>query len=378
MLQHISTKAARFGCQDAPCAAIALFAYMLLHIAISSVIAFLPMLGYYIAMTTREQTDKHSWDETLIQRPEASFLHSFDWGQFQTQMGKRALRLVLTDQGQDVFIQGFHHSLPLKRTYLYIPRAPRLSPHQQEELSTFAKKQGYDFIRIEPKEKVLYPNTTFVAERQPQDTLMLDLTDSVETLLANMHSKTRYNIRLAEKKGVDVKREKHAEVFLSLHAQTTARDGFHGHSDAYYRAMIALPIVEQFTAYYNGVAIASNLCVIFGDTITYLHGTSGNDHREVMAPYLLQWIAMQYGKAQGCSLYDFWGVAPSAKKEDADSQTFHAYTWPSAHRFSGITRFKAGFGGQPVSYGQAQDIVIQPLPYFVYHGVRMLKTFIRR
>ena len=186
-----------------------------------------------------------------------------------------------------------------------------------------------------------------------------------------MHPKTRYNIRLAERKGVAVCEEKDAEVFWRLNQETAARDQFKSHSKEYYKKMLAFDFAHQLTAEYQGQPIASNILIHSGDTMTYLHGASSQTRREAMAPYLLQWRGMELAWRLGRTKYDLWGVAPEVemgneKREERMIACFHNYCWDAEHKWGGITRFKVGFGGEPVLYGEAADVVLQSWKYKMY------------
>lgn len=333
-------------------------------------IAFLAIFGYYIYMKIELCTDKNVWDAWFLSQKEASFLQSWDWGEFQTRMGHKAVRLLcLSSEDKVRYWQGFEHRLHLGIRYLYVPRIISLSGEERIALYTFAREAGYAFVRIEPLNDIAISSSVRVQPvrcRQPQYTLRIALAKDHESLLQEMHSKTRYNIRLAEKKGVVIRYEKNAELFWQLNEQTTSRDAFRSHGKMYYQHMIDLPSVRQLTAYYNDVPIASNILVFTHDTCTYLHGASANEYRNVMAPYLLQWEGMKFGKAQGCTWYDMWGVAAPASKQQKGAVTFHQYTWQQEHPFNSITRFKAGFGRDAISYASSYDMVVSTFFYSVY------------
>jgi len=237
------------------------------------------------------------------------------------------------------------------------------------------KKQGYVFVRFEPIESGAIPQDSWHVEmttyRQPKDTLLLDLSQTQDELFAHMHSKTRYNIRLAEKKGVEIRREPSAEVFYVLNTQTTSRDNFRSHEKAYYEKMLAQDMCEQFTAYYEGVPIASNICVYGSQSYVYLHGASSNEHRNVMAPYLLQWVQIQHAKQLGLATYDFWGISPSTPARPQTS--FHHLSWNVDDVWTGVTRFKAGFGGFQACYADAFEVMLSGVWYRLYKFVSALR-----
>lgn len=291
-----------------------------------------------------------------------SFLQSKEWGDFQTAVGHRLFRF---DE-----IQGYEYRLWPGMRYVYVPRC-NMKHETWSMLWDSLKKEGFAFARLEPIEE--FHATGFMLHasenRQPQHTLLIDLSKTEEEILAGFHPKTRYNVHLAERHGVVVREEKNVEIFWKLHEETASRDKFRGHSKTYYEKMLAMPIAHQLTAYLGDVPIASHLLIVFGGKCTYLHGASSNEHRNLMAPYLLQWEGMKLGKYLGCRSYDMWGVAPPAQS----GSSFHGYTWDPTHPWSGITRFKAGFGGMPVSYPPAVDVILSPFRYRLYRFVRRMR-----
>ncbi len=309
------------------------------------------------------------------------FLQSWDWGEFQSAVGHAPIRLQSLQDGKVAGqLQGFVHDLGWGIRYLYAPRC--LEEHLDlQALGDFLKKEGIAFLRLEPQQdrsslKAISYKLKAVNNRQPQHTLLVDLTKTEEEILAGMHAKTRYNIHLAEKKDLTISQEKNADVFWKLNQETTARDAFKSHGKEYYTELLKLPIAHQLTAFQDGVAIASHILIISGDTCTYLHGASGNTGRNLMAPYLLQWEGMKLGRSLGCARYDMWGVAPQKKQGDGTVTCFHNYCWDSTHPWTGITRFKAGFGGAPHAYPNAVDIILQPMKYRLYQLVRRIKGMV--
>lgn len=193
----------------------------------------------------------------------------------------------------------------------------------------------------------------------PASTIVLDLSKSEEHLLAAMHQKTRYNIKLAAKHEVTVregKGEQDLEAFIRLTQETASRDRFQSHSASYLRATYQFLSERNMArlrlAEYQGTILAANLEIVYGDTATYLHGASSSQDRQVMAPFLLQWEAIRAAKAEGRNYYDFWGANPESK-----ASFYYKSGW------EGITRFKEGFGGKRSDFIGTWDL---PVHRFLY------------
>lgn len=330
--------------------------------------------------------NKAQWVQAPPSQSKLEFLQSWEWGEFQRSVGHGVLRLRLEEAGGVVAqVQGFVHQLGPGLKYLYSPRCEVGVERYVDEICGYLKKFGFIFWRVEPLNQLstvsylVYP----IVNRQPQHTLIIDLQKSAEGLLSAMHPKTRYNIHLAEKKGVSVSLEKNAGVFWKLNVETTSRDAFKSHDKVYYERMLSSPLSYQLTAYLGDTPIASNIFINHGGTFTYLHGASSNTARNLMAPYLLQWEGIKMAKQLGCKYYDFWGVAPlvgdnSGDKRDtgdtiAPTTCFHNYCWDVTHPWTGVTRFKAGFSGETKTYPQAQEIIFQPVIYKLY---KLAKRFL--
>lgn len=313
-----------------------------------------------------------------MEQEHSEFLQSWDWGEFQRAVGREPVRLQIIEDGRSVSrAQGLVHRLPFGLRYLYAPRC-RTSDPVLHLLINEIGKSDYCFVRLEPILPITMSELRSpkheVPNRQPQYTLFIDLSQSEDELLAAMHPKTRYNIKLAERNGVeikvisDIRDKRHAigDIFWPLMRETAKRDKFRPHSKRYYDRMLEMPIARLLIAYNDNTPIAANILVAYGDTCTYLHGASGDRGRNLMATYLLQWRGMQSGKSLGCRWYDLWGVAPQVHSSQSKAQSFHNYCWQAGHPWSGITRFKAGFGGEPRSYPRAIDMIFHPLQYRLY------------
>ena len=199
---------------------------------------------------------------------------------------------------------------------------------------------------------------------QPQHTIAMDLSKTEEELLVQMHEKTRYNVRLAERRGVLVKQvpaDSGIKTFWELLEETAERDGFSAHPRAHYEKLAEVfsesqdassPHARLYAAEYRDTPLAAALIMFHAGTATYLHGASSNEHRELMAPHLLHWHIMQDAKAAGYATYDFWGID--------DKNPYWA----------GITRFKRGFGGSEFSYSDSYDIISSGMWYGAYRVAR--------
>ncbi|MFA5318495.1 MAG: peptidoglycan bridge formation glycyltransferase FemA/FemB family protein [Patescibacteria group bacterium] len=300
-----------------------------------------------------------------------SFLQSKGWEEFQKSVGQQTFRV------DDVLL--IKKSLPAGKSYLYAPVCslrPSVFSNFLNKIKELAKKERSIFLRVEPQERLEIGNWKLEIVRsndvQPSRTVILDLNNNEEELLANMHQKTRYNIRLAEKKGVKIKESQNIEDFWKLMKETTKRDGFRGYGEEYYREMLQIdpsaPLrfaqddkqemnVKLYAAEYENKILAAGIFVFYGDTATYLHGASTHDNKNVMAPYLLHWEMIKLAKKEGYKYYDFYGI--DEKK------------WP------GVTRFKKGFGGKEINYPGAFDIIFSGGWYFVYAALKRIKVFFK-
>lgn len=205
---------------------------------------------------------------------------------------------------------------------------------------------------------------------QPPDTVVLDLRCSQEELLSNMKPKWRYNIRLAEKKGVSVRRGEVSDIdiFYQLYETTARRDGIAVHEKSYYKKLLEqsgdtqnehTPRVTLYIAEYNGEPLAAIITVFSQREAIYLYGASSNFHRNLMPAYLLQWIAVCDAKAYGSAVYDFYGIPPNDNEN---------------HPMHGLYRFKTGFGGKIIHRPGSIDVPLSPF-YILYIAAERIRAF---
>ena len=361
-----------------------------------------------------EINDQKVWNEWLLsQRMQTGiFLQSWEWGEFQKTVGHKVHRYLNQDKDTIARLrnreiaQVIELPLPLGKKYWFIPRGEALPGLVGE-----AQKHGVWFIRFEPITSDGLRVKSYVKTRDisPPQTLIIDLGKSEEELLAQMHEKTRYNVRLAIRKGVEVRfsakggSASGGEEFWKLRQETAKRDKFSTHPREYYEKMLEVlsnypspqssptrgeeekdnpsplgrgektntPLkvrgdggvmhVRLHMAYQGITPVAGAIVGYFGDTATYLHGASSYEHRAAMGPYALHFQIMKEAKKEGYKFYDFWGV----------NTTY--YKLHTTNSWAGMTRFKTGFGGQVVDYPGTFDLPLNKFWYTVYRlGRRML------
>lgn len=281
-----------------------------------------------------------------------SFLQSAEWEKLQRAAGRKTWRI-----GDVLLVQ---HRLPLGLNYLYCPRPRAADENFFAKVEKIAAQEQSVFFKIEPTHE-LQIETNYEYEKsdslQPPKTVVLDLREKEEELLAKMHEKTRYNIRLAERHGVQIRNSPY-EVFWRMLQETAERDKFSTHERGYYGKLLETRSEnfsnELFFAEYKGKVLAAALINFYkpSASATYLHGASTRAHKEVMAPHLLHWQAIKEAKKRGFDYYDFWGI--------------DEIKWP------GVTKFKLGFGGSIIEYPPAVDIIYRPAWYKVYRLVKKL------
>jgi lipid II:glycine glycyltransferase (peptidoglycan interpeptide bridge formation enzyme) len=278
----------------------------------------------------------------------------------------KPVRIVSDDDG----VQILFRKLPLGFTIGYIPKA-NPTPSLWQEIDSVCKQNHAVFLKLEPdlwndQPPISFPLTLRSSSHniQPPHTILVDLKGTEDEILARMKQKTRYNIRLAEKKGVTVSPWEDLSAFHDMMLVTGERDGFGVHSEKYYRRAYELlhpkGMCEILLAEFEGKPLATLFVACYGDGSYYLYGASTDEERNRMPTYLLQWEAMKWAKARGCEEYDLWGVPDEEENIlEENFETRHDGLW-------GVYRFKRGFGGQLKRAAQALDRVYNPLLYRVY------------
>ncbi len=309
---------------------------------------------------------KTDWNLYIMEHAPRSgaFLQSWEWGEAKKQIGLSVDRV----SGNEAKCQVISMPLPLNKQYGYIGRGPIGVSHEAERDMVTLLKQDRDqdlFLRVDASRPVVGKPT---GEVQPAHTLITHLKDSDEELLAAMHSKTRYNIRLAERKGVEIILDASNEgfdAFMELTRATYKRHGIKAHPREHYEAIMDhldgnndAPMAFMAIAKHGDDVLAANMMIDWNGTRTYLHGASSDVKKNLMAPYLLHWKLLQHAKHKGLHAYDWWGIAPEGVKN---------------HPWQGVTRFKKGFGGEVVQMPSTVDVVVNPFWYGLYKLAKRFK-----
>ena len=366
--------------------------------------------------------ESNIWNSLISKLPNPHFLQTYEWGKVKAKYGWSPLYAVWTADGKfSVFKDTDHWSLNtancvaaaliLKRqilrngfaarlSILYTPKGPlldwtnaSLQDRVLNDLESLAKKQGAIFLKMDP-DVVLgtgIPNSEDDAldnsgqavmselkrrgwgyssdQIQFKNTVLVDLNRSEEEILARMKQKTRYNIRLAERKNVSVRvgTQDDLPMLYKMYAETSVRDGFVIRDEGYYKTVwelfmtggqpsiekrkSSMPLAEPLIAEIDREPVAAIFVFYFAGRAYYVYGMSRAAHREKMPAYLLQWEALKRAKAEGCNFYDLWGAPDVFNESDS--------LW-------GVYRFKDGFGGRVFRTLGAWDFAPNPLWYKMY------------
>src|SRR5258706_1252814 len=320
------------------------------------------------------QVSLTEWNNFLDQHPNAHLLQMSEWGELKSSFGWKPVRLILNEKAG---AQILFRRLPFGLTFGYMPKAAisfqeaAVSDEFWNEVDAVCKENRAIFLKIEPD---LWGDISLPAGAdgvrmsphniQPPRTIVINIKDDEEEILARMKQKCRYNIRLAEKKGVTVRVWDNIAGFHTMMQVTGGRDEFSVHSLEYYQRAYGLfhpkGICELLVAECEGRPLASLMVFAHGRRAWYVYGASNDQERNRMPTYLLQWEAIRWAKAHGCAEYDLWGV-PDENEGTLESnfETRNDGLW-------GVDRFKRGFGGELKRAAQALDRIYNPLLYKLY------------
>jgi len=305
-------------------------------------------------------------------------LQSWEWGEFRKKTGVEVVRLGVFEQSLVAGWQIMFHFLPnIPFTIGYFPKGPLPDKLMLESLRKIGIQKKSIFIKMEPNVGNVYQQG-ISAKKEIENflltnnycqrgkplftpfTFQLDLTKNEEEILAKMKPKTRYNIRLAQKHGVEVvedNSQKAFEIYLRLLEETTHRQRFYAHTPQYHRllweTLAPTDIYHLFLAKYKGEVLAAYIFFAFNDVLYYPYGASTRVYKEVMAPYALFWEAIKFGKKKGCRIFDMWGT-PGPNPDPKDP-------------WSGFHRFKEGFGPDLIEFIGSYDLVLNFPGYSLFN-----------
>jgi peptidoglycan pentaglycine glycine transferase (the first glycine) len=320
------------------------------------------------------------WDQFTQLPLSGHLLQSWAWGELKARFGWWPVRIAAVEDNEILAAaQILFRSLPTGLRAAYVPKGPLIDPAARDTTTVAAlihalhdacRRQHAISLKVEPdwpealdaqrwlETQGFAPSAETV---QPRRTVIVDLTISEDDILAQMKSKTRYNIRLAQRKGVVVRQgtAENVPLFQQLLQVTGQRAGFGVHTLAYYtqawQLFAARETAALFLADHEDNTLAAIMVFAWGKTAYYMYGGSSDEERQRMPTYLLQWEAMRWAKARGCENYDLWGIPDVDENEVGPDVAAAEETGVLSTGLGGLYRFKRGFGGREVRYVGAYD-----------------------
>lgn len=310
--------------------------------------------------------DRKTWNELVTDHAPlfGAFLQSWEWGEFQRTMGRQVERVFAESDDGNVIAQAVKLDVPFGQYFWFLPKGPLGTAPIEKKIGLLRDRltDGI-FYRLEPGEA---SRMMKVKDVHPSTTLLLDLNKDENELLAQMKSKTRYNIRLAQRKGVICKfvGMEHFDDFMRLAEQTAKRDKIRFYPAVFYKTMLEALSGGDLRAtlacaFYEDRPVSANILVDFDGVRTYLHGATSNLHRNVMAQYALHWFLASDAKQKGFHTFDFGGITPVSA--------------PSGHSWAGVTRYKKGYGGEVVSMPGTFELPTKAIWYSLYRMAKMIR-----
>jgi len=323
-------------------------------------------------MIIKEIKDKKTWQDFLCLVKEKTFLQSWNWGEFQENVGNKIWRLGIYDEG-DLILGSLVVLINAKRgAFLFLPHGPAIKEGKQD-----FKKEGLKILlaelkKISEKEKPVFIRISSVWERNknnkevfeyfgfrkapihmhPEETWELDIRPSERDLLMNMRKTTRYLIKKGEKdRHLEILQSheiKDINVFNELYGKVVNRHHFVPFSLDYINKEFSLfnsdNHISVFLGKYKKEVVSSAIVVFWQGIAFYHHGASSLKYPKAPVSYLLQWEAIKEARKRGCNSYNFWGIAPEGSSRN--------------HPWAGLTLFKKGFGGYGKKYVETQDLIL--------------------
>jgi len=324
--------------------------------------------------------DKQEYTKFVETHPKGHILQTLEWAQVKSDNWRHVYIMIKDADEIKASMLLLIRKLPVVgKNMIYSPRGPVCDMHDMNVLSflmnevkKLAKQYNAIMLKIDPdikaEDKTVVNNLESLGFKksseglnfegiQPRFVFRLDIRPSLDELMANLHNKTRYNIRLAQRKGVSVRMGTREDlpVFHKIMEITGLRDNFVVRSLEYFEKMYDClyekGYLELALAEYKGEIISGIICLFCGDKCWYLYGASSNEHRNVMPNYLLQWEMIKRAKERGCTMYDFRGVSGDLNPDNP---------------LYGLYRFKKGFNGEFTEFIGEFDLVLSPFWYTMW------------
>lgn len=327
-------------------------------------------------MEIKEITEKKTWEDFLLQCSEKTFCQSFNWGEFNKEMGDKVYRFGIYDNEKLIAVAQTLRVKAKRGTFIFVPHGPVILEGNSleimkallEHLKDLGKKEKASFIRFSPVFQLNAENVKMFKElgtinapihMHPELTWELNTTVSEEDLLKGMRKTTRYLVKQAEKnsdveivKSVD---EKDLNEFEKVYLETAGRHSFTPFPEKYLKRELEAfkddNEIVIFSGKYQGETVSSAMIIYWSNRAFYHQGASSSKYSKIPISYLLQWEAIKEAKRRGCEIYNFWGVVPDNEKN---------------HPWAGLSLFKKGFGGTEKQYVKTQDYVLSPVYWLTY------------
>ena len=335
-------------------------------------------------VTTKQITNRAEWERFLGKHPEANFLQSFAWGEFHKSLGHKIFRSGFYNNGKLCGIMLSIIEQARRGTYLTVPAGPIIDLNKKlytnafvGEIKRIGKENSCAFVRVRPQllsssdSVKLFKTLGFrnaPMHLHAELTNQLDITKTEDELLSAMRKGTRYEIRKAQKIGIAISESINPDdmdMFYKMQITTSKRQGFIPFTKNFLKTQFKIFAKEKsailYSSFYENKLLSQAFIIFYGNEAVYHYGASTDAGREYPGAYLIQWHAIKEAKKRKITRYNFWGVAADAN-----------------HRFSNLSLFKRGFGGEDVEYLHAQDLVLNYPKYLINFLIEMLRKKIRR
>ena len=333
---------------------------------------------------TKEIKNKKTWEGFLFgQKNQCNFLQSWNWGECHRLCSQKIYRYGFYENNRLKGIALLIKQKAKRGDYLECPGGPIINWNDLSYVKSFVKllkKIGKEdsccFVRIRPQilknqenQRKLFRHGFIPAPMHlhAQDTWVLNIAKEEETLLKQMRKTTRYLIKKAIKEEVKIVQSNDIsdiKILFDLQKETARRHDFVpfplSFFQAHFKAFITDNQIKIFKAVWKGKVLSIAMIVFYAKRAVYHYSASKSAYSKIPASYLIQWEAIKEARKRGCGIYDFWGIAP----ENSSPK----------HRFAGVTLFKKGFGGCPISYLPAHDLPLKLAygPIYIFESARRI------